>query len=305
MVNSRNGVVGGPAKGALVSICQTSRSPSKVWFVQTSSTAGVAVAGCIATALGFANVANAQAPSIDIVQTCRTVSSVTTAATTQQDVDYCLRSEQRALVQLTRSWNSFSDADKQQCVRPKVYLPSYVEWLTCLEMERDARKLRNGEPILVGSDRLPVELPAALPIAYTEQPPAVVPVVLPRPRPDLAKVGAIPVATVQPRHRSAVRQLSLSTADRRSVALPAARTEQPPAVVPVVLPRPRPDLAKVGAVPIVTVQPRHRSMVRRLTLGTTTSTSASAVPRVGQARKRPAATPQIQERLVSGTDGRP
>ena len=284
-----------------------------MWFVQTSSTAGVAVAGCIATALGFANVANvanAQAPSIDVVQTCRTVSSVTTAATTQQDVDYCLRSEQRALVQLTRSWNSFSDADRQQCVRPNVYLPSYVEWVTCLEMERDARKLRNGEPILVGSDRLPVELPAALPTAHTEQSPAVVPVVLPRPRPDLAKVGAIPVAKVQPRHRRTVRQLSLSIADRLSAALPTAHTEQPPAVVPVVLPRPRPDLAKVGAVPIVTVQPRHRRMVSRLTLGTTASTeqfqsSASAVPRAGQARKRPAATPQIQERLVSGTDGRP
>jgi hypothetical protein len=29
-------------------------------------------------------------------------------------------------------------------MRTSVYLPSYVEWLTCLEMERDVRKMRQG-----------------------------------------------------------------------------------------------------------------------------------------------------------------
>jgi hypothetical protein len=29
-------------------------------------------------------------------------------------------------------------------MRTAVYLPSYVEWLTCLEMERDVRKMDVG-----------------------------------------------------------------------------------------------------------------------------------------------------------------
>jgi hypothetical protein len=36
-------------------------------------------------------------------------------------------------------------ADKAQCMRTGVYLPSYVEWLTCLEMERDVRKMQQEE----------------------------------------------------------------------------------------------------------------------------------------------------------------
>ena len=35
-------------------------------------------------------------------------------------------------------------------MRTDVYLPSYVEWLTCLEMERDVRKMqvgRTGHPV--------------------------------------------------------------------------------------------------------------------------------------------------------------
>jgi hypothetical protein len=44
-------------------------------------------------------------------------------------------------------------------VNPGVYLPSYVEWLTCLEMERDARKL-NIEQV---DPRAPITLPIVRP----------------------------------------------------------------------------------------------------------------------------------------------
>jgi hypothetical protein len=34
---------------------------------------------------------------------------------------------------------------KQLCVQPKIYLPSYVEWLTCLEMDLDVRTMRTEQ----------------------------------------------------------------------------------------------------------------------------------------------------------------
>jgi len=37
---------------------------------------------------------------------------------------------------------TYSAGARERCVRTGVYLPSYVEWLTCLEMERDVRNLR-------------------------------------------------------------------------------------------------------------------------------------------------------------------
>ena len=43
---------------------------------------------------------------------------------------------------IAKQWTEFLPADKGSCVRPNVYLPSYVEWLTCLEMRRDVRELR-------------------------------------------------------------------------------------------------------------------------------------------------------------------
>ena len=58
-------------------------------------------------------------------------------------VDSCLKQEQGARQTIIDNWATYLAADKQRCLDPKVYLPSYVEWLTCLEMYRDVRQLRN------------------------------------------------------------------------------------------------------------------------------------------------------------------
>ncbi len=42
-------------------------------------------------------------------------------------------------------WATYPAEDKSRCVQTELYLPSYVEWITCLEMERDARKMRQQE----------------------------------------------------------------------------------------------------------------------------------------------------------------
>jgi hypothetical protein len=56
-------------------------------------------------------------------------------------VDSCLRQEQEARQQIISNWTTYPVSDKQKCINTAVYHPSYVEWITCLEMYRDVRSL--------------------------------------------------------------------------------------------------------------------------------------------------------------------
>jgi hypothetical protein len=93
--------------------------------------------------------ARKQVATIDIQKTCQVAAgamlSLMGGTTTEQDVNACLDSEQKARDQLVKDLATYSSASKAQCMRTDVYLPSYVEWLTCLEMERDVRKERRQE----------------------------------------------------------------------------------------------------------------------------------------------------------------
>ena len=88
-------------------------------------------------------------PTIDVQNTCRIAAgamvSLIGGTTTENALSGCLASEQSARDIIVKDWATFSAADRTQCVRPEVYLPSYVEWLTCLEMERDVRKMRQQD----------------------------------------------------------------------------------------------------------------------------------------------------------------
>jgi hypothetical protein len=86
-------------------------------------------------------------PTIDVQKTCRAAASVTSTETNQRDVDICASSEQKAREQMVKDWAQYAGADKARCVQagPKVYLPSYVEWLTCLEMETAVKKIRDEQ----------------------------------------------------------------------------------------------------------------------------------------------------------------
>src|SRR5215471_2550500 len=90
-----------------------------------------------------------EVPTIDIQKTCQAASSVMVSlmggTTNEQDINSCLDSEQKARDQIVKDRATYAAADKVQCMRTDVYLPSYVEWLTCLEMERDVRKMREEE----------------------------------------------------------------------------------------------------------------------------------------------------------------
>jgi hypothetical protein len=102
-------------------------------------------------------------PTVDIQGTCKAAASAMVqlmgGSTAGNDTEICLGSEQRARDQLVKDWGTYSAGDRDRCVRTGVYLPSYVEWLTCLEMERDVRKMKIDMP----DPRAPVTLPIVKP----------------------------------------------------------------------------------------------------------------------------------------------
>ena len=100
-----------------------------------------------------------EVPTVDIEKTCQAAAGVMVSlmggSTSQQDIKGCLDSEQKAREQIIKDRATYSTADKARCMRTGVYLPSYVEWLTCLEMERDVRKMQQEQPPATAPKTLP------------------------------------------------------------------------------------------------------------------------------------------------------
>jgi hypothetical protein len=90
-------------------------------------------------------------PTVDIHKTCQAAAGIMTnlmsGTTAEHDLDVCVSSEQAAHEQIIKDWATYSSAERTQCVQPSVYLPSYVEWLTCLEMEKSVRKPNSASPM--------------------------------------------------------------------------------------------------------------------------------------------------------------
>jgi hypothetical protein len=123
----------------------------------------VVVAVLAAGLAGDAVAARDSVPTIDIRNTCKVAAGAMVqlmgGSTVEKDIEVCLGSEQSARDQLVKDWDTYSARDRGRCVIPGVYLPSYVEWLTCLEMERDARKMNIGQT----NPRAPITLPIVRP----------------------------------------------------------------------------------------------------------------------------------------------
>jgi hypothetical protein len=55
-----------------------------------------------------------------------------------------MMSEKDAREQIVKNWSSYPAAARQRCVNTTGYMPSYVEWLTCLEMEKQVNDVRKS-----------------------------------------------------------------------------------------------------------------------------------------------------------------
>ena len=78
-------------------------------------------------------------PTLEFAQGCRNMAAGNTTI-----LDHCMNAEQRARQKLTTEWDKFPHADRTECTalaRLGTVLQSYVELITCLEMEKDARAL--------------------------------------------------------------------------------------------------------------------------------------------------------------------
>jgi len=74
-----------------------------------------------------------------------------------QEKKNCLESEKSTREELVKQWSSFSSADKISCVTESKMggESSYTELLTCLEMARDVRIMRNQAQEAAGTAAKP------------------------------------------------------------------------------------------------------------------------------------------------------
>jgi hypothetical protein len=90
-------------------------------------------------------------PVIDLQSLCRNNQAALERALGSGTVDQfksCIDSEQNAREALVKGWLSTPADLATLCVQPAQYVPSYVEWLTCIEMQKDARRMRGEQPAL-------------------------------------------------------------------------------------------------------------------------------------------------------------
>ena len=83
-------------------------------------------------------------PTFNVEPFCREVAR---RAAPVGDVNVCPRQEREARDQLAKDWNTFTSEDRTSCSTLATMGgdPTYTELLTCLELQRDARNLREKE----------------------------------------------------------------------------------------------------------------------------------------------------------------
>ena len=85
-------------------------------------------------------------PSWDLTASCRAAGLAGYSQTPDERVKSCLASEQRTREELTKHWSTYPAEDRIGCVKSLTFSPTYTELVTCLEMRRDVRVLRDAKP---------------------------------------------------------------------------------------------------------------------------------------------------------------
>ena len=87
-------------------------------------------------------------PTIDFRKNCgvraKAIADMMGDKQTTITFDSCVKSEQAAKDALIAAWKDIPASYKTFCISPKVYSPSYTEWISCLEMNIDVKRLRTG-----------------------------------------------------------------------------------------------------------------------------------------------------------------
>jgi hypothetical protein len=83
-------------------------------------------------------------PSWDVTASCRGAASVAYSQTASERLATCLASEQRTREEINKNWSKYPAEDRIGCVKSLTFSPTYTELVTCLEMRRDVRNLRDA-----------------------------------------------------------------------------------------------------------------------------------------------------------------
>lgn len=121
------------------------------------------VRGFIVTALLTASSAQARprsyngVPDLDVKGSCSDAQKFS-AQGDDKGVAYkgCMQDESNAKSELAKRWSSFKAADKTSCVeQARAPSPSYVEVLTCLEMDTDSMNTGRANTPQIGGPSAP------------------------------------------------------------------------------------------------------------------------------------------------------
>jgi hypothetical protein len=123
-----------------------------------------------------------QVPDLNFQPICRDAAA-SAALGLKDDSAVCINDEKAARDALAKRWSEFASVDRARCIRMSTMnqTASYVEVLTCLEMELEVRKLHRGadptrnlgEPDVAAPERESVRPPA--PAARVVRHPAAAP----------------------------------------------------------------------------------------------------------------------------------
>jgi hypothetical protein len=84
-------------------------------------------------------------PNLDVTATCAAAAQF--SISTGRGKEACLGDESTAQATLAQNWSKYKADDKDQCVGTVNTggPPSYVELLSCIEILRDAKQIREGD----------------------------------------------------------------------------------------------------------------------------------------------------------------
>jgi hypothetical protein len=121
-------------------------SPGEIRMSKSTIVLTVAVMLCITFA---ASAKDNSLPNIDIRKSCgvraKASADMMGDKSTSSAFDLCMKSEQEARDALVSSWKDIPSSYKAFCIAPNAYSPSYIEWISCLEMNIDVKRQRTKQ----------------------------------------------------------------------------------------------------------------------------------------------------------------
>ena len=98
-------------------------------------------------------------PKSSVSRSLEVIADSLLGSTGTNDFQVCMDGENRARDTIIKDWSKYTDSDRVGCIQPNVYLPTYIEWLTCMEMNKAVREARQASGTPIDNPNARVTLP--------------------------------------------------------------------------------------------------------------------------------------------------